>query len=170
MATPSYASAFKRHISYFDLDNDGVIWPYETLRGLLAVGFDFPVACLGAMSLPILYGNTGLLRLGIDVSKISPERTQLAHVKLEQSSYNRSELLSMVKGESIMDQIHITGLWGLAADRSGEVSKSDIALFQRGEMMAELRRRRQSRSEVIPLYRGGPISFVQRISNMRLHS
>jgi len=160
MSGPRYDSAFRRHISYFDLDHDGVIWPYETLRGLLAVGFDFPVACLGALSLPILYGNTGLLKLGINVSQITPERTQLEDVKLAKSSYNRSELLSMVKGAPIMDQIHITGLWGLAADRNGQVSRSDVALFQRGEMMAELRRRRQSRTEVIPFYRGGPISLV----------
>lgn len=153
-----YGSPFRRHISFFDLDRDGVIWPYESLRGLLAVGFDFPVACVGAMSLPILYGNTGFFRLGINIAEIKTLRTQLEDVKLNQSSYSRAELLNLVQDAPLMDKIHITGLWGLAADRAGQVSRSDLTLFQRGELLPELERRRRSRSEAIPLYRGGPIS------------
>lgn len=53
-------------------------------------------------------------------------------------------------------------LWTLAADsRTGLVSKRDFELFQKGELLEELKRRRRVRrpdgANVLPFVRGGPI-------------
>lgn len=153
-----YASAFKRHLSYFDRDGNGIVTFGESLRASLALGLDFPVALISSIGLPLLYGNAGLLYSNINVQHVKTERTMLEDVKLRQASYSRADLLQLASGSGWIDWFHVLSLWGLAADNSGRVSSDDVSLFQRGQLLPELERRRRDRSNVLPLLRGGPIS------------
>ena len=59
-----------------------------------------------------------------------------------------------------VDWLHVVNLWTLAAEKeTGLVSKRDFELFQRGQLLDDLaRRRRTGRGQwVVPLVRGGPI-------------
>jgi len=158
MATQSYASSFKRHISYFDLNKDGIIRPGESLKGLLGLGLDFPAAVMCTLGLHVLYGNSGWFRHIIDVKSIKHEPTMLENVSVEQKSHTRPEVQKLAWGRGWTDKIHITGLWFLAANNDGFVSSSDISLFQKGALFPELAKRRRTRDDVLPLWRGGPIS------------
>jgi len=158
-STKRYPTAFKQHISYFDLNNDGVIRPGESLKGLLGLGYDFPAAVLCTLGLHLLYGNSGWLRHLIDVKRIKSEPTMIEKASIDQKQHTRLDVQRLAWGYGWTDKIHITGLWFMAADNEGLVSSSDISLFQKGELLPELaRRRRYSRQNVLPLWRGGPIS------------
>ena len=51
------------------------------------------------------------------------------------------------------------GVWALAADvKTGRIEGEDIVAFQKGTLLKEIERRRKDRSQVLPLWRGGPIS------------
>lgn len=159
MTTQSYPTSFKRHISYFDLNKDGLIRPGESLRGLLGLGYDFPAAVVFTFGLHLLYGNSGWFRHIIEVKGIKHERTMLENTRLEQKPHTRSDVQKLAWGRGWTDKIHITGLWFLAADNEGLVSPSDISLFQKGNLLPELAKRRRTRKSdnVLPLWRGGPI-------------
>jgi len=159
MATQRYSSVFKNHISFFDLNRDGLISHYESFRNMLSLGLNFPFAVAMTTGLHILYGNAGLFGLGgIAVQDITQERTQLQGLRIMEKAHTRSELIDLVRDKGWMDHIHVMGLWGLAADKQGRVSARDITLFQRGELLPELQRRRRLRQNAVPFSRGGPFS------------
>lgn len=163
----SYGSPFQRHLAFFDRDNDGFVYLGESLRGCLSIGLDFPAALSMAVGFQILYGNTrpfffGPFR-GIEVSRVTNERTMLQDVPIDLKHnpvFSRKELSTVVRQKGFMDRAHIFGLWALAADGEGKVSRRDIELCQAGMILPELERRRKTRSDVLPLYRGGPISVA----------
>ena len=59
-------------------------------------------------------------------------------------------------------QTEALGLWSLAADvKTSRISGADVVAFQRGDLFEGLvARRRRSREQVLPLWRGGPVSVV----------
>ncbi|RMZ75724.1 hypothetical protein DV738_g5354, partial [Chaetothyriales sp. CBS 135597] len=78
-ASSQYPTPFKRHLSFFDLNDDGIIFISESLRGYLSLGLNLPVSLLLASGMQLAYGNTrpfffGPFR-GIDIARI-PARTE----------------------------------------------------------------------------------------------
>ena len=61
-----------------------------------------------------------------------------------------------------MGVVEAAGLWALAADvKSGLLHGGDVELFTKGDVLKEVaERRRNSREQVLPLLRGGPISVA----------
>lgn len=159
-----YQTPFQRHLSFFDRDNDGFIHFGESLRGNLAIGLDFPVAVGMAFGYHLIYGNTRPFFFGpfnpIEIARVTSQRNMLEHVKLEDvpaRGMGRRTLVAASYPESLIDKVHVWGLWNFAATREGLISAHDIDLFQQGVMLYELeKRRRDNRNHVLPLYRGGP--------------
>jgi len=155
-------TAFQRHLSFFDRHGRGTIRPYQSLRSALALGLSLPVAVMCATGIQILYGNAGLWNLGaVHPESVPPsqQRTMLEDVPLEtgKSSFSRRDIVALAQGRGRMDRVHVLGLWALAADPNGLVTRSDVELFRRGELLPELERRRSAgRRDVIPFMRGGP--------------
>lgn len=158
---------FKRHFSYFDYNNTGIITPYQSLRASLSLGINFPASCIYAVGLQLVYGNIGFLGLGgvnVELIPASKERTQLQDVSTgktpagtEPRGYDRAGIMSLVRGKGFMNRMHALGFWAMAANQDGVVSNRDVQLFQRGELLPELQRRRaNSRDDVLPFLRGGP--------------
>jgi hypothetical protein len=164
---PAPWTSFKRHLSFYDLDGDGVIHLGESLRANLSLGLDFPVALLAAIGLQTYYGNTryffaGPLN-GIDISKITPtqERTMLENMDFTYrpvgSGFDRRALSQGSGAKSFIDKAHVMGLWALTANKDGLVSVDSVKRIQEGTILWEVQRRRKDRSDVLPLLRGGPI-------------
>lgn len=185
-----YNTPFKRHLAFFDLDNDGTIYVSESLRGCLSLGLNFPASLLMASGMQMLYGNTrpfffGPFR-GIDIAKVpaSKERYMLEDVEQltmrrsdDERGLTRQELVSAarVPGRGLMDQMHVLGIWALAADKEGGVSLADIRLAKQGYLMSEIVKRRKDRSDVLPVLRGGPIGvgghswFCEKMFGVRVY-
>lgn len=167
-ALRKYSTPFQRHLSFFDRDQDGVIYFGESLRGNLAIGIDFPVALGMAISYHLVYGNMSPIFFGpfnpIDISKVQARRNMLEQVRLDEVSargMGRKTLVAASYPAGLLDRVHVNGLWALAANRAGEISSHDIGLYQKGIMFYELeQRRKDNRDHVLPLYRGGPISVA----------
>ena len=68
---------FKRHLAFFDLNNDGKITIFETLQAWLRLGLNFPFSVLCTFGLQLLYSNGGFLNRYIEVKYVRNERTQL---------------------------------------------------------------------------------------------
>lgn len=152
---------FKKHLSFFGRSSDGNITFYSALRASLALGMNFPASCMLGAGLPLLYGNTGPLRSQVDIAKVSIERPQLQALgePSKDATYSRADLLKAVRNDTWIDWMHVLQFWNLAADvKTGLVSGKDLAMFQRGELMPELARRRKSREAALPFLRGGPFS------------
>lgn len=170
MAAKNHHTPFKRHLSFYDLDNNGVIYLSESLRANLSLGLDFPVALVSAIGLQIYYGNTrpvffGPLN-GIDISRITRDQER---IMLEQmdftfrtigSGFDRKSFVQGSGATSMIDKMHVMGLWALAANRDGMISPQDVRRCQDGSILWEVQRRRRDRSDVLPLLRGGPISVA----------
>jgi len=162
---PTPENPFQRHLSFFDHNKDGIISPSDSLHAALSLGLDFPVACVWSLIVPLLYGNRTLYT-HVHVPSIPQpnQRTMLEHFPLQQNkeAYTRQEITAIATKETNdwINWLHVFNLWTLAADaRTGLVSKRDFELFQKGELLEELRRRRMVRSagNVLPFVRGGPI-------------
>ena len=69
---------------------------------------------------------------------------------------SRQELMEAVKGRGVMDEIHVWGLWAIAARGNGRVDAGDLRRMQQGNVLWELRERRKGRQDVLPFLRGGP--------------
>lgn len=174
MLSPSnwraYDTPFKRHLSFWDLNNDGFIYFGETLRGNLALGLDFPVAFIGAIGIQTMYGNTHPFFFGpfngIEIARVprSSERNMLESIdasRLPGKGLDRTTFIQMSRANGLVDWMHVYGLWALAANRqSGLIGPSDVRSFQKGTMLYDLEKRRKDRSDVLPLTRGGPISVA----------
>ena len=177
-----YSIPFQRHLSFYDKDNDGIVYLGDSLRGNLSIGLDFPVAVVMAMGVHTIYGNTGAALLGpfrgIEISRVRVRRNMLEKVQLEdvpKLGMGRKTLVAAAYPVSVVDKVHVNGLWALAANRAGTISAQDIELFQRGIGLFELEKRRKTRDDVLPLYRGGPISvaghsyFVDRVFGVKVY-
>ena len=188
MSSPQHQTSytpFKRHLSFYDLDHNGVIYLSESLRANLSLGLDFPVALISAIGLQMYYGNTrpaffGPLN-GIDISRITSEqeRTMLENVdftfRTVGSGFDRRNLVEGSRAVSMIDKMHVTGIWALAANKDGMVSVQDVRSCQNGSILWEIQRRRRDRADVLPLSRGGPISvaghswFVEKLFGVKVY-
>lgn len=180
MTAPPPSSPFLRHLSFFDYSLTGTITPYDSLRSALSLGFDFPVALAWCVAMPLLYGNSGPFSSYVSLAKLpkEKERTMLEgfEVKDGKDSYTRGDISALAtrevkeKGEReqwsatrrAIEWVHVFNVWTLAADgKTGTVRKEDVEMFQKGELLEELARRRRVRqrddANVLPLVRGGPI-------------
>jgi hypothetical protein len=162
-------TAFQKHLFFFSTPtNPPRLTFLSALRAACALGLDFPVSVVLSLSLRLMYAPFPYLS-SIDVNKIPQtlHRTQLSHATLSKSKtqYTCSELLQLLDTEPQkgflkhkIDQGHIVGFWAMAADaRTHTVSKDDVERFQQGEWEEAVTKRRRSRDDVLPFWRGGPI-------------
>lgn len=132
----------------------------DSLRGNLSIGLDFPVALIVAIGRHIYLKNTGWFSLNIHVPSVSTTTTLLEGIEVdEKRNYSRAEIDALAKQNGLTGRLDALGLWSMASDvRTGLLRGADVVRFQRGTLLHELQKRRRDRSQVLPLYRGGPIS------------
>ncbi|USP75912.1 hypothetical protein yc1106_03186 [Curvularia clavata] len=167
-------SAFQKHLLFFSTPTTPPRLTFgSALRAGVSLGLDFPVAVFLSLSLRLLYAPFPYFWSPIIVDKIpaSSHRTQLEKATLRKgkSDYTCSELLSLLQQSEDgkrekgwlshkIDQGHIVGFWTMAADTSSHtVSKEDVERFQQGNWEDAVVERRRGLSDVLPLWRGGPI-------------
>lgn len=143
----------------------------DSLYGNLSLGLDFPAALAIALGRHLALRNTSLLSLDIHVPTVSTKHTLLDGIDVdEKASYSASEMWALGGKNGWSGSLDAVGLWALAAGvGSGRIEGRDVVSFQRGTLLGEIERRRKGREEVLPLWRGGPISvaghswFVKRL-------
>ena len=161
MSTPT--PPFHRLLSFYSNRNEydsQTIRLRDSLYGNLALGLDFPVALAIAIGRHLFLKNTSFFSLNIHVPSVSTKNTLLEGVEVEEKkSYSCSELVSLAGRTGYTGQADAAGLWALAADvKTGRIEGEDVVAFQKGTLLKEIERRRKDRSQVLPLWRGGPIS------------
>lgn len=134
----------------------------DSLHGNLALGLDFPVALAIAFGRHLFLRNTSLFSLNIHIPSVSTKQTLLEGLPIEEKrSYSCSELVSLAGRNGWTGQADAVGVWALAADvNTGRIEGADVVAFQRGTLLREIEARRKDRSQVLPLWRGGPISVT----------
>lgn len=134
----------------------------DSLHGNLALGLDFPVALAIALGRHVFLKNTSFLSLNIHIPSVPTTKTLLEGLPIEEKkSYSCSELVSLAGRNGWSGQADAVGVWALAADvHTGRIEGADVVAFQKGTLLREIERRRKDRSQVLPLYRGGPISVA----------
>ncbi len=134
----------------------------DSLRGNLALGLDFPVALGIAIGRHLYLRNTGWFSLNIFVPHVKTTKTLLDGVDIdEKKQYSFSEIVSAAGKNGLAGRADAVGLWALAADvRTGKLSGEDVVSFQRGTLLEVVEKRRRDREQVLPLWRGGPISVA----------
>lgn len=159
---------FHRLLAYYsnrsDLPDTQTIRLTDSLRGNLALGLDFPAALAIAVGRHLYLRNTGFLSLNIHVPSVPVKQTLLDGIPIdEKREYTRSEIVSAARRNGVRGQMDAMGLWALASDvKSGMLRGEDVVAFQRGMLLEGLERRRRDRRQVLPLWRGGPISWVSK--------
>ena len=77
----------------------------------------------------------------------------------EKKEYTCSELVEASKVNGWKGRLDAVGLWALAADvKTGMLKGEDVVGFQQGRLFGEVERRRRGTEQILPLWRGGPIS------------
>ena len=161
----TYATPFKRHLAFLDLNNDGFVYLGESIRGCLSLGLNLPVSLAMAMGIQVIYGNVGSPLLGplrgIEIGNVNSERYMLQRLTVvdeKEGTLTRSQLLDTIKKRKYIDQVHVFGIWAIAADREGRLSSHDLKLCQQGLLFPEVAKRRRDRRDILSFPRGGPIS------------
>ncbi|KAL7750439.1 hypothetical protein RI367_004213 [Sorochytrium milnesiophthora] len=54
-AQPVVRRALHSHVSFFDRNKDGIIYPWETYQGFRALGFNIPIAVTSALAFHVLH-------------------------------------------------------------------------------------------------------------------
>ena len=135
----------------------------DSLRGNLALGLDFPVALAVAVGRHLWLRNTGFLSLNIHVPSVKTTKTLLDGIEIdEKKQYTCKEIVSVAGKNGLMGRADALGLWSLAADvKSGLLSGEDVVKFQGGTLLEQIETRRKGLNDQrLPLWRGGPISYV----------
>lgn len=134
----------------------------DSLRGNLALGLDLPAAVAVALGRHLYLRNTSFFSLNIHVPSVATQNTLLHGLPIdEKREYTCSELVSVAGKNGWSGQADAAGLWSLAADvKTGLIKGSDVVSFQQGSLLKEMEKRRKDRSQVLPLWRGGPISVA----------
>lgn len=158
---------FHRLLSFYSNRNpydSQTIRLQDSITGNLALGLDFPVACAVALGRHLFLRNVGFFSLSIFVPKVSWRTTPLEGLQVdEKKDYTCSELVGEARQQNlgVMGVMECAGLWSLAADvHTGLVRGEVVEGFKRGTVFRDLEQRRKDRSQVLPLWRGGPISVA----------
>jgi hypothetical protein len=159
----SQTPPFHRLLSFYSHRNSSdtqTIRLRDSLYGNLALGLDFPVALAIAIGRHLFLKNTGFFSLNIHVPSVSTKNTLIEGIDVEEKrSYSCGELVSLAGRNGLMSQADAAGVWALAADvNTGRIEGKDVVAFQKGTLLRDIETRRKDRSQVLPLWRGGPIS------------
>ncbi|KAK9895284.1 hypothetical protein P389DRAFT_172869 [Cystobasidium minutum MCA 4210] len=175
MSSPQHP--FHRLLTFFARQNrtstsnaTNTITFIDSLRGDLSLGFNFPLSVLLSLARHLYFRNTpSLLSLKISIPDVKLDRKLLGGPEAYPSirsdkAYSLSELQAIVKndtrGGGIKDRLDALSIWTMAARRKdGLVSGSDLRAFQDGTVLESIAKRRKTgRDDVLPFWRGGPIS------------
>jgi hypothetical protein len=134
----------------------------DSLTGNLALGLDFPVALAIALGRHLYLKNTGWFSLNVFIPNVKTRETLLEGLRIdEKKEYSAGEMWEVGAPNGIAGRIDAVGVWALAADvRTGRVSGSDVQEFQQGTLFQRIEARRKTRDQILPLWRGGPLSSV----------
>lgn len=160
MSTPPFHRLLSFYSNRSEDPDTQTIRLQDSLRGNLALGLDFPVALAVAVGRHLWLKNTGLFSFNIHVPSVLVKTTLLDGVPVdEKKEYTRSEIVAAAAKNGFAGQADALGVWALASDvHTGLLRGEDVVSFQRGTLLHEIERRRKDRSQVLPLWRGGPIS------------
>jgi len=183
----SSSGPFRRHLQQFAARDSSQITLLSSLRAALALGLDFPVACILAIGLRVAYGSFPFVK-PVDIRSVPSAslRTQLEDVKVEKSHYTRSDLVKLYNQsptsqnsgpiKRAIDASHVISFWAMTASTKTHLVDADsLKRFQTGAWADDVMERRRRRSDILPLWRGGPISaaghswFVRRLFGVRVY-
>ena len=161
------AAPFHRLLAFYsnrsDMPDTQTVRLQDSIRGNLALGLDFPVAFGIAVGRHFWLKNTGWFSLNIHVPSVTWKATPMDGVAVEPSrKYTCSELVGAARRDKgIFAAVDAVGLWALAADvHTGLLDGDDVVSFQKGTLFQQIERRRKDKEQVLPFYRGGPLSWV----------
>jgi len=162
--TSTSPAPFHRLLSYYSnlSANPDTIHLTDSLRGNLALGLDFPVALAIAVGRHLFLRNVPW-SLSIHIPSVSWKTTPLDGVPIDEKRlYTRSEFVTEVrKTKGLFGALDGMGVWALAADvHTGKLKGEDVVGFQQGTLLERITERRRDRDQVLPLWRGGPISVA----------
>lgn len=166
MSSTTQTPPFHRLLSFYSnrspTPDTQTIRLQDSLHGNLALGLDFPVALAIAFGRHLFLRNTSLFSLNIHIPSVPTKQTLLEGLPIEEKKlYSCSELVNLAGRNGWTGQADAVGVWALAADvNTGRIEGADVVAFQRGTLLREIEARRKDRSQVLPLWRGGPISVT----------
>ena len=160
MATPPFHRLLAFYSNRSQTPDTQTIRLQDSISGNLALGLDFPVAVSIALGRHIWLKNTGFFSLNIHVPSVKTTTTLLEGITVdEKRQYTCAEIFTAAKPNGIAGQADAVGLWALAADvKTGKLSGEDVVGFQKGVLFSGVEKRRKGMEDVLPFYRGGPIS------------
>ena len=158
--TPPFHRLLAFYSNRSNLPDTQTIRLQDSISGNLALGLDFPVALAMALGRHLYLKNTSFFSLNIHVPSVKVEKTLLEGVEVdEKQSHSCSEIFGLAAKNGVTGRLDAVGLWALAADvGTGRLEGRDVVGFQKGTLLQEIERRRKGREQVLPLWRGGPIS------------
>ena len=125
------------------------------------MGLDFPVAFGIAIGRHVWLKNTSFFSLNIHVPSVKTTTTLLEGVEVdEKKQYTAGEIRDRAKETNgWKGWAGAMEIWSLAADvKTGKLAGEDVVGFQRGTLFNEIEKRRKGTDQILPLWRGGPIS------------
>ena len=160
MGTPPFHSLLAFYSNRSNIPDTQTIRLQDSLSGNLALGLDFPVALGIAIGRHLYLKNTGIFSLNIHVPSVKTTTTPLEGIEVnEKKEYTCSEFVTASKPNGISGRVEAVGLWALAADvKTGMLRGEDVVSFQKGTLFEKIEKRRKGTEQILPLWRGGPIS------------
>ncbi len=158
--TPPFHRLLAFYSNRSDTPNTQTIRLQDSISGNLALGLDFPVALAMAVGRHLWLKNTSLFSMNIHVPSVPVEKTLLEGLEVdEKRDYSCGEMYELAAQNGLKGRLDAVGLWALAADtETGRLKGGDVVGFQRGTLFQEIEKRRKGREQVLPLWRGGPLS------------
>jgi len=165
-STTTAPAPFHRLLSYYSnlsaTPDNQTIRLIDSLRGNLALGLDFPFALTIAIGRHLFLRNVPW-SLNIHIPRVGWKTTPLEGVEIdEKRTYTQAEFVAEVrKTKGWFGAMDGLGVWALAADvHTNKLKGEDVVSFQQGTLLERIEERRKGRDQVLPLWRGGPISVA----------
>jgi hypothetical protein len=137
----------------------------DSLKGDLALGFNLPLSVILSLGRHLVFRTSS--GLSIHIPSVSLDWNLLggpgAYSFDENKRYTLSELRKQIitQNGSLKDQLDAIGIWTVAAKRQDGkimISGKDLKAFQEGTVLEGIAKRRRGRDDILPFWRGGPIS------------